>query len=140
MPDERSTMFKALITLGGGIAGVWLRLPEAMHIMFYVMAADVLTGLCRAGMAGEINSSCSFRGMMKKAAMVVIAGLGVVLDQEMRPNLHLGSILAMAFTAVEGFSIIENAEAMGLPLPRVLRDVFSNMRKNAYRQNRRKWQ
>lgn len=134
--DERSPVFwRALITLGGALAGLWVRMPDAMHILVYVMAADVLTGLCRAGMAGELNSNCSFRGMMKKAAMLIIAALGVILDAEMRPNLNLGSILSMAFTAVEGFSIIENAEAMGLPLPPALRDVFSNMRKTAFRRN-----
>lgn len=137
MSDERSGWFwRSLITLGAGVAGLWVRLPDAMHIMLYVMAADILTGLCRAGMAGELNSNCSFKGMMKKAAMVIITGLGVVLDQDMKPNLQIGSILALAFTAVEGFSIIENAEAMGLPLPQAFKDVFSNMRKTAYRKGK----
>jgi len=130
---ERNGIVKALITLGGAVAGWWWRLPDAVQILVYVMAADIATGLCRAGMAGELNSNCSFRGMMKKAAMLIIVALGVVLDSEMRPTMHLGSTLALAFTAVEGFSILENCEAMGIPLPPWFRDLFRNARKRAWR-------
>ena len=134
MLDERNNWtWKVLITLGSAFAGFWVGLPDAMRILVYVMLADILTGLCRAGMAGELNSNCSFKGMMKKAAMLILTGLGVILDQEMKPVPHLGSMLAIAFTAVEGFSIIENAEAMGLPMPQAFRDVFGNLRKNGYR-------
>ena len=130
---ERNWVVKALIMLGGAVAGFWVRLPDAVHILVYVMAADIATGLCRAGMAGEINSNCSFRGMMKKAAMLIITALGVILDSEMRPTMHLGSMLAVAFTAFEGMSIIENCEAMGIPLPPGFRDLFRNARKRAWR-------
>ena len=131
MGVERNWIVTALIALGGAIAGWWVRLPDAVQILVYVMLADVLTGLTRAGMAGELNSHCSFRGMMKKAGMLIITALGVILDGEMRPTVHLGSMLAAAFTAVEGVSIIENCDAMGIPLPPVFRDLFRNPRKRS---------
>jgi len=137
MMDERNnTLYRTLITLGGAVSGFWVRLPDAVHILVYVMAADIATGLCRAGMAGEINSNCSFKGMMKKAAMLVLTALGVILDSEMKPNAHLGSMLALAFTAVEGMSIIENCDAMGIPLPPGFRDIFRNARKRAWKEQR----
>ena len=133
---ERNWIVKGLIMLGGAVAGFWVRLPDAVHILVYVMAADIATGLCRAGMAGEINSHCSFKGMMKKAAMLILTGLGIILDSEMKPTMHLGSMLAVAFTAVEGMSIIENCEAMGIPLPPGFRDIFRNARKRAWKEHR----
>jgi len=113
----------------GSIAGIWTGMPAAMHILVYVMFADVLTGLCRAGMQGQWNSHCSFRGMMRKSAMLIVAALGVVLDRHIRPTPNLGAVLAMAFTAVEGISIGENLRAMGVPMPRPFAELFTNMRK-----------
>lgn len=122
---------KSLIYLMGAVAGVWIGLPVAMKILVYVMAADVATGLCRAGMQGRLNSHCSFKGMMKKAAMLIVATLCIALDQHVRPEMHLGSIAATGFSATEGLSIVENLKAMGVPVPTALANLFQSMRKSA---------
>ena len=130
MPTERPVV-KSLIYLAGAVSGLWIGLPVAMKILVCVMAADVATGLCRAGMQGRLNSHCSFKGMMKKAAMLIVATLCIALDQHVRPEMHLGSIAATGFSATEGLSIVENLKAMGVPVPTALANLFQSMRKSA---------
>lgn len=127
MPTERPVV-KSLIYLAGAVSGLWIGLPVAMKILVCVMGADVITGITRAAIEGQLNSHCSFKGMMKKTAMLVVTTLGVLLDQWVRPEMHLGSIVATGFTATEGFSIIENLEAIGVPIPPAFRDLFKRMK------------
>lgn len=127
--DERSLRQAALWILTG-CASLWWRLPEAVHVLIYVMAADVLTGMIRAAYAGQLNSNCSFRGMMKKSAMLLVSGMGVLVDAEHGGPPYLCSALAVAFTATEFTSVIENLVAMDINLPDYIRRWFENDRKN----------
>lgn len=132
MTDDRpSPIWRAVIYVGAALQGLWIGLPVATQLLIYVMAADVATGLCRAGMQGRLNSHCSFKGMMKKAAMLIVATLCIALDQHVRPEMHLGSIAATGFSATEGLSIVENLKAMGVPVPTALANLFQSMRKSA---------
>lgn len=122
--------------LCGTAVSLWAGLPTTVHVLIYLMIADVLTGLCRAAYAGQINSNCSFRGMFKKAAMLVLVGLAVALDAKLGASLSLGAAVASGFAAVEAISILENARALGLPMPAQFEQMFTNSRKTSPRRKR----
>lgn len=125
------SLARAHAVIAGTAISAWAGTPVAIKILISVMAADVLTGICRACVQGRLNSNASFSGFMKKAAMLIVVTLGHILDSYVTPTPHVGSWLAMAFTATEGFSIMENLSAIGVPVPDRLRDVFFNMDKQA---------
>lgn len=120
---------RVLAWIGGALVGLWTSLPTAMHVLIIIMAADVLTGMCRAGAQGRLNSHCSFKGMMKKAAMLIVCGLGILLDERITPSPGFGHVLPMAFSATEGLSILENLRALGIKPPKPFEDWFINAAK-----------
>lgn len=130
MTDDRPLpLWRAVIYVGAALQGLWIGLPVATQLLIYVMGADILTGLVRAGYQGRINSHCSWKGMMKKASMLIFTGLMIVLDENTQHAWHLGALASSAFMGTEGVSVIENLVAMGVPVPEGVKRFFDNARK-----------
>lgn len=126
------------ITVGvAAIASFWVRLPVIIQVLVTVMAMDILAGLTRAAYQGKISSSCSWRGMMKKSGTLIAVSLAMLLEGCTNHALRVGEMVAAAFVATEGISIIENVRAMGVPVPRVLDEVLDNLHKDADKRTRK---
>lgn len=123
-------LWRAVIFIGAACQGLWIGLPVATQLLVYVMAADVLTGLARAGYQGRINSHCSWRGMMKKSGMLVFVGTLIVIDERTSHTWHLGAVASSAFMGTEGISVIENLVAMGVPVPPSIMRFFDDKKES----------
>lgn len=114
-----------LRAIGAGAAVVYGHVDPVIWLLVAVMALDILSGLLAGGRNGELNSSVSFHGMRKKAMMLLLVGLGSLV--ETRVPVPIAVLVAGAFAATEAISILENAGRLGVPIPAVLTDALERL-------------
>lgn len=122
-----STVGAYLVYLLGG----W---DAALTVMFVLMGLDYATGLLTAFMGkspktqgGGFRSSVAFIGISKKLMMVAIVILAAALDRLTGDSNICRSAAIGFYAANEGLSIMENAAALGVPLPKALKDVMERL-------------
>lgn len=114
-------------TIGGFIVsllGGWDKLIMALIIL---MCLDYITGLIKAYYNKELSSQIGFKGLTKKVLILVIVAVSVVAEN-MLGIPAIREIVIMFFTVNEALSILENAGAMGLPLPEKLKQALLQLR------------
>lgn len=130
-----------LAAICGAVASFFCGLPPIIWILLAVMTIDYITGITCGLMGkspktetGGLSSSEAFKGLLKKALIIFIVLLAALLDKAISMGMGDVQFEAVAgatclwFIASEGFSIIENAASMGIPIPRVLIQALEIMR------------
>jgi toxin secretion/phage lysis holin len=113
-------------TLGAAVAW-FLSLPTVLLALLILMGLDILAGIICAGKRREISSDASFSGTARKV-MELILVLGVyALAWGLGLPKELGSAAAGAFCVTELISIVENASAIGVPIPKVITDLLDKL-------------
>ncbi len=124
-----------------------MRVPLALVIGFFVglfhihpvlqalvvlIVLDVLTGWMKAFVQHTISSSLSRQGIAKKATTLIIVSVAWVAENrlEMSFPIDLDITLAGFYCVTEVISILENAKAIGVPLPDVLMNRFEQFKKD----------
>ena len=100
-----------------------------MLIAFTVI--DYISGVCRAGAEGKISSSVGFKGIARKIVMFFLVGIAHIIDKHMlNDNQALKVAVCLFYIGNEGISIIENADKLGVPIPKFLHGKFLNFTKH----------
>jgi toxin secretion/phage lysis holin len=124
---------RAWFTALGGWVG-WL-LGGADALLFTLVAfvaADYVSGVMHAIVSRSLNSGIGARGIFKKVLMFVLVGAAHLLDQLITENSGvLRTAVIFFFLSNEGVSLLENAAALGLPVPRKLRDTLAGLNREA---------
>ena len=108
--------------LFGEITGLFLALLA-------FMALDYITGIIIAVINRMLSSKTGFKGLAKKLLILVFVALGHIIDAYILGGTPAAMSAVMLFyTANEGISIIENAAALGLPVPRKLREIMEQIK------------
>ena len=109
-------------TFFGGFDGL-------LNALLCFMAADVAAGAALAYLERRLSSRALFRGLCRKCAVLLLVGGAHLLDAYV---LGTGALLRTAviffYIANEGLSLLENAAALGLPVPKRLRDALETLR------------
>lgn len=121
----------AKIAAGAIAAGLtWLFGPSktVLIILLVMLAIDYLTGLCKAWANKELSSRIGARGIIKKVMVFAVLAVAAVVDKVI--PLTNGAILSAVssfYILNEALSILENAAAMGLPIPPIIRDALHQL-------------
>ena len=108
--------------LFGEITGLFLALLA-------FMALDYITGIIIAEINRMLSSETGFKGLAKKLLILVFVALGHIIDTYILGGTPAAMSAVMLFyLANEGISIIENAAALGLPVPRKLREIIEQIK------------
>ncbi|WP_314905024.1 phage holin family protein [Selenomonas artemidis] len=103
----------------------WNSILEALVI---AMAVDYISGLLAACIdpKRKLDSRIGFRGVVKKVMILLLVALAHAIDQATGQTvIQIGVI--WFFIGNEGLSIIENAAAAGLPIPKKLREKLEQL-------------
>ena len=125
-------MTEALAAAGGAVISYFAGLPPMVWILVGVMTLDYLTGLACGWMGvspktenGGLSSGAAFKGLLKKVFILCVVGLAALIDRAVSQGAGADIVAVEGatcfwFVASEGLSILENAAAMGVPIPNVL--------------------
>ncbi len=114
--------------------GAWLGwflggLDGLIYALVAFVTIDYITGVLRAIAEKELSSEIGARGVIKKVLIFTMVGIGHIIDSHI---LSGGSAIRTAviffYLSNEGVSILENASAIGLPIPDGLATVLKQLR------------
>lgn len=114
--------FQALLA---GAAALWFGLAPICQLLLISMALDVVTGVLSAYVGKTISSAASFRGMAKKAIILLLVWGAWAVGQQLEQP--VGAAVAGFYVLNEWISIIENSAEAGLPVPQFLRDALAKL-------------
>ena len=93
------------------------------------MALDYVTGVIVAIIEKRLSSEVGFRGLAKKFLILVFVAVGHIVDTYILGGTPAAMSAVMLFyIANEGISIIENAAALGLPVPKKLTSIMEQIK------------
>lgn len=124
--------------IGGVITSLFGGWSATMTTLIIVMISDYLTGLLLAGVfkksnktdSGALESKAGFKGLCKKAIILLFVLIGYRLDLALGSN-YIKEAVTVGFIVNELLSIIENAGLMGVPLPSVITKAVEALKDNS---------
>ena len=98
-----------------------------LFIPLGLMSVDVLTGIIKAWAHNDFKSAIMRAGLAKKAGEIMILVVGELISYGlMLPNVIMDCI-SFYIIFMEVMSILENADELGIPVPKFVRDVINNV-------------
>lgn len=117
-----------LAAIGGAAAFFWGGMDNLLIALIVFAAVDYATGVLAAIFEKKLNSQVGFKGIAKKVLMFLIVGIANVIDVRL---IQTGSGFRTAtiifYIANEGVSLLENASRCGLPVPKKLKDILTQL-------------
>jgi toxin secretion/phage lysis holin len=114
----------AIAYLIGGIDHLFI----ALGIM---MAADYVSGLMVAIEDKAVSSKTAFKGLMKKAAMLLAVVVANQLDAVTGSGDFMRNAMIMFLIGSEGISFIENLGRLGVSIPVQISKVFAQLKEDS---------
>lgn len=117
----------------GGVVGWYLGgLDGFLYALIAFVVVDYLTGVLRAISEKRLSSRIGAQGITKKVAIFLVVGIGHLVDFYLlgSEGAALRTAVIFFYIANEGISLLENATAIGLPVPDKLKNVLQQLHGN----------
>lgn len=128
--DKFKDLVKIFFTIFGSLIGFFL---GDLDIFIYSLTAfvicDYISGIIRAGFERKLSSKIGFKGILKKIMIFILVGIANICDKNLIKNqAMIRSSIIFFYIANEGLSILENALAMDLPIPKKLKILLEQFK------------
>ena len=118
--------FAVVGTLLTWIFGDW---DVAFEVLIAFMALDYLSGLLKAYINKEVSSDVGLKGLTRKFLILLILIAAVLLDRLINTgDWVFRTIVCYFYVANEGISLLENAAALGLPVPDAIKNALAQLK------------
>ncbi len=118
----------AAAAASGALAFFFGGLDNLLIALIIFAAVDYITGVLAAILAKRLSSAVGFKGILKKVLMFLVVGIANVVDVRL---IGAGSAFRTAtiifYLSNEGVSLLENAGRCGLPIPKKLKDILTQL-------------
>lgn len=126
---EKIKLFFAAI--GTALSYVFGGMDTMLTILVVFMTIDFISGFTKAWALKEFDSSKFYIGGVKKLGILLIVAVASQLDTIIHiDSVALRTIAISYYIANEGFSILENWGALGLPLPKALKNALAKLKED----------
>lgn len=99
------------------------------------MLIDYTTGVINAALEKNISSAIGFRGLYKKLMILLLVGIGNLVDQYIFVGSGVARMMIICFyISNEGISVLENASKIGLPIPNKMKALLLEVRDHVEKQ------
>lgn len=95
--------------------------------LLFCMVADYITGILCAIYEKKLNSKTGFRGIIKKAVILIITALAAMAGRIAEFN-GLRDMVIGFYIANESLSILENAAKMDVPVVNKLKNILEQLK------------
>lgn len=131
-------ILKGICLVAGMIAGLYGEWTAALTILAVMMVVDYITGVMVAitGRSpktdgGGLSSKVGFVGIARKGFIMLIVLVATQLDRAIgNTSMVFQTATVFYYIANEGLSILENADLMGVPFPRWIKEKLETMRES----------
>ena len=122
--------FKEIIAaVGTGLTWLFGAWDTALLVLILFIVLDYATGVLKAYYNKEISSDIGRRGITKKATILIVLIVAVLLDRLLNTGSWVFRTLVCYFyIANEGISLLENCASLGLPIPEKLKDALVQLK------------
>lgn len=128
MNIQPKTLLAAVCGLVGFLFGDWDGLMLALAALIVM---DYVSGVLAAAAEKRLSSEIGARGIAKKVFMFLIVAVANIVDINVIGEGHvLKSVTVVFYIANECISLLENAGRLGVPVPKKLLDVLSQLKKD----------
>ena len=118
-------------SVSSAIAFIFGGMDKMLAILIIFMFLDFISGFSKAWVLKEFDSSKFYIGGAKKIGILLIVAVAAQLDTLIHvESMALRTVAISYYIANEGFSILENWGALGLPLPKVIKEALAKLRKD----------
>jgi len=123
----------------GAALSFFTGLPPLIWVLLAVMCLDYITGLMCGWKGaspktenGKLSSKAAFEGLLKKVLILIVVGLASLVDMAISSAASIEMVAVTGatclwFVASEGLSVLENAAAMGVKIPKALQKALEIM-------------
>ena len=124
-------IFQTILTAIGGFLGWFFGgFDGFLYALLAFVCIDYITGVMVAIVNKTVSSEVGFKGIFRKVLIFTLVGVANIIDVNVLQN---GSAIRTAviffYLSNEGFSILENAAALDLPIPNKLKEILAQIRK-----------
>lgn len=92
-----------------------------------IMGLDVITGVVKAWAKQTFNASIMRAGLAKKAGEIMILVVGELISYGLMLPDAIMNCISFYIIFMEVMSILENADELGIPVPKFVKDVINNV-------------
>ena len=136
MKDFSVTLLWEKIRLAVTCLGAWaarfLGGTDGMLIaLLTLMALDCISGTLCAFADKNLSSDTGFRGLCKKALILMLVGGSSALDRYLGGGALLRGAVICFYLSNEALSLTENAARLGLPVPEKLKSALKQLREKS---------
>jgi len=124
----KETIITAVAALGGAAAFLFGPWDALLIALLVAVTLDYTSGVAVAVFEKKLSSQIGWKGLLKKAFILLLVCLAVVLDRLLEgSNGAVRAAVCLFYIANEGLSILENAGKLGLPLPAALKNTLAQL-------------
>ena len=121
-----------IATVGGFIGGIMGGFDGLIYSLIAFVLIDYLTGIMAAVVDRQLSSEIGFKGIFKKVSIFMLVAVGHIIDSKLLGSgTALRTAIILFYTSNEGISILENAARMGLPIPKKVKSVLEQLKKDS---------
>ena len=122
----------AIVTIGGFIGGIMGGFDGLIYSLIAFVLIDYLTGVMAAIVDRQLSSEIGFKGIFKKVSIFMLVAVGHIIDSKLLgTGTALRTAIILFYSSNEGISILENATRMGLPIPKKIKSVLEQLKKDS---------
>lgn len=102
-----------------------------LTILAVFMLIDISTGIINALIKRKLTSAIGYKGFLKKATIMLVIILANWLDMLTISEVPVFKTIAIYFyIGMEGLSILENLDQIGVPIPKAIRKYVNQIAKD----------
>jgi toxin secretion/phage lysis holin len=127
--NTKEFSFNTVIAAIGTLVSAWLGgWDAALQVLVALLIIDYVTGFLGAIKNKQVSSEVMFWGGIRKAIILAVLAIAVLLDQMVGNSEPIIRTLAIYFyVAREGVSVTENLGILGVPLPPGISRVLTQL-------------
>lgn len=132
MKEEMNVIQGIIATLGGFFGWLIGSINGLVYALLVFVVVDYVTGVTAAIIKKELSSEVGYQGILRKIMIFILVGIGNIIDtQVIKSGSAIRTAIIFFYLSNEGISVLENATVIGLPIPKKLRSVLEQLKKDA---------
>lgn len=122
---------KFVLMVGAAVAGWFSNMPDVIRVLLLLMAFDIFAGAIKAVMVDKnLSAAIAWSGVGKKAVTLIVIALtysvsNMIVGVDL--SAPIGQAVSGFYIYVEVVSVLQNAAAIGIPIPEFLKKALDTL-------------